>query len=155
MRRAFRSLIPVVIVTMLAGASIAATPTADDFAWLSGHWCLVSGDEFTEEHWLPPRGNLMLGVSHTVRGGKTTSFEFMRIEFGAQIQFIAQPRGQPPTVFRLTASGDGWARFENREHDFPQRIEYRRTGTGLHAEIAGPGKNGEQVVPYKYATCLR
>ena len=51
----------------------------------------------------------------------------------------------------MTASGDDWARFENPAHDFPKRVEYRRTPDGLHAEIAGPGKGGKElVIPFDY-----
>lgn len=60
--------------------------------------------------------------------------------------YIAQPGGKPPTAFKRTAGGETWARFENPDHDFPQRIEYRREGDRLHAEVAGRGKNGEEAV---------
>ena len=74
----------------------------------------------------------------------------------ATTSYIAQPRGRPPTTFRLTASGADWARFENPAHDFPQRIEYHRTPDGLHAETAGPDKDGkETVIPFDYVACLR
>ena len=60
----------------------------------------------------------------------------------------------PPISFRLTASGDNWARFENPQHDFPKRVEYRRTANGLHAEIAGPGEAGKElVIPFDYRPC--
>jgi hypothetical protein len=62
---------------------------------------------------------------------------------------------QEPTPFKLSASGREWARFENRQHDFPKRIEYRRTESGLHAEIAGPGTAGEeQIIPYEFRRCV-
>ena len=134
----------------------AAPPTIADFSWLSGQWCLTTGDEFIEEHWLAPRGGLMLGISRTIRAGKTTSFEFVRIESGTTTNYIAQPQGRPPTTFRHTASGVDWVRFENPVHDFPQRIEYRRTPNGLHAETPGPGKDGkETVIPFDYTACPR
>src|SRR6187401_1182005 len=82
-----------------------APPASADFAWLSGQWCLTTGVEFIEEHWLAPRGDLMLGLSRTIRAGRTSSFEFLRIETGATTSYIAQPQGRPPTTFRLTASG--------------------------------------------------
>ena len=67
---------------------------------------------------------------------------------------IAQPSGNPPTKFARTDGGEGWIRFENKEHDYPQRIEYRSTGEGLTAEIGGPGAEGkEEVISYRYAPC--
>jgi hypothetical protein len=143
-------------LTALTVGATAAPPTVADFSWLSGQWCRTAGGEFIEEHWLAPRGDLMLGISRTIRAGKTTSFEFVRVEVGTTTSYIAQPQGRPPPIFRLTASGANWARFENSAHDFPQRIEYRRMPNGLLAEIAGPGKDGkENVIPIDYAACPR
>ena len=135
-------------------AAVSADSPGESFEWLVGHWCSDADGEFIEEQWLGARGDILLGLSRTVKGGRTKSFEFMRIETREGIRFIAQPQGRPPTEFRLTASGDGWARFENPAHDFPNRVEYRRTATGLHAEIAGPGKDGKvAVIPFEYTAC--
>jgi hypothetical protein len=72
------------------------------------------------------------------------------------INYVAQPQGGAPTAFALRASGADWARFENPQHDFPKRVEYRRTATGLHAEIAGPGRDGKEVViPFDYRACAQ
>lgn len=136
-------------------ASAQASP-ARDFAWLSGHWCSGKGDQIIEELWLPAEGDIALGIGRTVKAGKTRNFEFMRIESkDGTTRFVSVLEGQPPTAFRLTASGPDWARFENPEHDFPRRIEYRRTESGLRAEIAGPGADGkEQVIRFEYWRCV-
>ena len=80
----------------------------------------------------------------------------MRIETrDGATHYIAIHDGQPPTPFKLTASGADWARFENPQHDFPKRVEYRRVSSGLHAEIAGPDKNGkEAVIPFDFRRCV-
>jgi hypothetical protein len=138
-----------------------AVPAADDpparrFDWMSGHWCSESGGQLLEEFWLPAEGELALGVGRTVKAGKTTTFEFMRIETRDGVtSYIALHDGQPPVAFRMTASGQHWARFENPQHDFPRRVEYRRTSSGMHAEIAGPGKGGkEMVISFEYRRCV-
>ena len=136
------------------------TPAADSpsrtFSWLSGHWCSQSGDQLIEEYWMPPDGGLALGVGRTIKAGKTVTFEFMRIETrDGETNYLASHDGQPAVAFRLMVSGSDWARFENLQHDFPTRVEYRRTSSGLHAEIAGPGKNGKEVViPFDYRRCV-
>lgn len=44
--------------------------------------------------------------------------------------------------------------FENLAHDFPNRVEYRRDGTGLRAVIAGPGRNGKKrEIPFENHRC--
>jgi hypothetical protein len=143
---------------LLCAATWAATaqaPSAPGFEWLSGHWCSRQGDQLIDELWLPAEGDVALGVGRTVKAGKTRSFEFMRIETRDGVtRFISVLEGQSPTAFQLMASGKGWARFENPQHDFPRRIEYRRTESGLHAEIAGPGTDGkEKVIPFEYKRC--
>jgi hypothetical protein len=45
-------------------------------------------------------------------------------------------------------------RFENPDHDFPQRIEYRSEGDRLHAEVTNRVKNGkEAVLGFDYRPC--
>jgi hypothetical protein len=142
------------IFTITASAADVARPVS--FAWLSGHWCSLADGELIEEYWLPPAGTLSLGLGRTIKAGKTTSFEFMRIETDADAPvYVAQPQGRPPTRFALADSGADWVRFENPLHDFPRRVEYRRTERGLHAEIAGPGADGKQlVIPFDYRRCV-
>ncbi|MEJ0086276.1 MAG: DUF6265 family protein [Pseudomonadota bacterium] len=125
--------------------------------WFSGHWCSERNGEFIEETWLAPRGDLLLGMSRTVKGARTSSFEFLRIEWAAGVpSYIAQPQGHPPVTFKWTAGGADWARFENTANDFPKRVEYRRTTDGLYAEIAGPGKDGKTfAIPFDYRACAK
>lgn len=136
---------------MLAGAE----PEVAKLDWMSGHWCGYAGDERIEEYWSSSHGGVMLGLSRTLKGERTANFEFMRIVMvGSVVRFIAQPGGKAPTSFIRSAGGLNWVRFENPEHDFPRRIEYRRDGKALHAEIAGPGANGkEQVISFNYMRC--
>ena len=109
----------------------------------------------TEEFWFPPEGGALIGMSRTVKGDRMVAFEFLLIaSVDGVVSYLAQPGGRPPTTFKRTAGGENWLRFENPQHDFPQRIEYRREGAALHAQIAGPGKDGkEKVIPYVYELC--
>jgi hypothetical protein len=137
----------------------AQTPAnSGSLAWLSGHWCSATADTRIEELWLPPHGGVLLGLGRSLEGPRTAGFEFMRIaEVDSVPTFFGQPNGVPPTAFRRTAGGADWIRFENPEHDFPTRVEYRRVGkSALHAEVAGPGAGGkEQVIAYDYQLCSR
>jgi hypothetical protein len=124
-------------------------------AWITGHWCLERDGSTTEELWLPPHGGLMIGLGRTRNADETSGFEYLRITDadGAQ-SFMAQPYGNPPITFSRTAGGEHWVRFENPDHDFPQRIEYRREGDSLLAEIGGVGENGEETaIAYDYVAC--
>ena len=49
-----------------------------DLAWLANGWWGTMGKARIEEHWIEPVGGMMLGLSRTVAGGRTISFEFLR-----------------------------------------------------------------------------
>jgi hypothetical protein len=116
--------------------------TLQALAWISGNWDGPHGRTHIEERWTDIGGNMMLGVSRTLAGGKTVFFEFLRIEARADgVYYVAQPKGRPGTDFKLTRHSATEAVFENPAHDFPKRIIYRRNPDGsLTARIdAGEG----------------
>ena len=138
--------------------SLSAAAAASDAlpAWMAGSWCAAVGAERIEETWLAPAGGLMLGMSRTVAPNqKRPQFEFLRIEMRDGLPvYWAQPQGGAAVPFKLTQADAGTARFENPAHDFPQRIEYRRNGQTLRAEIAGPRKGGKElVIGFDYMPC--
>lgn len=116
-----------------AGSGIAA------LAWMSGHWRAVEDGKGSEEVWLAPEGGLMVGASRTLDGGRAVFFEYMRIvEDEHGIRLLASPAGKAPTPFQLIESGARRAVFENKEHDFPQRILYWIDEPGvLRARVEG------------------
>ena len=112
--------------------------TLSDISWLAGHWRSESPGRMTEELWMPARGRIMLGLNRNVRGSAHGQFEYLRIvQTKVDTYYWASPGGVPPTAFKMTKSTDGHVVFENPEHDFPKRIEYRRKGDELKAQIFG------------------
>ena len=139
-----------------AVAAEAASGTGPaELQWLLGRWCLDEDAAQTRELWLPA-GDAMIGLSQTVGGGKLRNFEYLRIVRADKVlTYIAQPGGKPPTSFKRVDGGPAWVRFENLTHDFPQKIEYRLSTTGLDAQISGPdGKGGENKIEFKFKTCV-
>jgi len=130
----------------------AANPPLD---WIAGHWCADLGEDTVEELWLPPHGGVIVGLGRTRTSDRTTGFEYLRIlDIDGTQSYVAQPGGRPPTAFRRTAGAGHWVRFENPDHDFPQRIEYRRDGDILHAEVTGSGEGGKaMVIAFDYVRC--
>jgi hypothetical protein len=91
-----------------------------------------------EEIWTSPRGGVMLGLHRDVSPSGKSFFEFLRISVTeTEVVYHASPMGRDPTPFSLKSLGDQQAVFENLEHDYPQRIIYRREGDRLHARIEG------------------
>ena len=95
----------------------------------------------------------MVGVGQESRTGRRAAYEFMRIEArDGVVAFTATLEGQPPTAFPLLSSGDGEVVFENKAHDFPQRVRYRNDGKdALFARVEGTQK-GEDF-PYRRVAC--
>lgn len=131
-----------VAVLALAARVAAAEPAGDveRLAWLQGRWAGEKDGVWMEEQWTDPRGGALLGIHRDVKDGRLLSWEFFRIGSTEEGTFyFASPRSAPPTPFRLVELGDRRVVFENKEHDFPQRILYWIDPAGaLHARIEGP-----------------
>ena len=117
-------------------------------AWLAGCW-KSRGTREIFEMWMPPAGGMMLGASRTIVGGTVQEYEqlLIRVENGKLI-FTATPSGQQTASFTSTSVTDTSFVVENPQHDFPQRISYRRRGadSSLIAQIEGPaGSRGTRA----------
>ena len=143
-RKAAITLAAALAVTTAAGEP--APSKIEALAWFAGAWSGDEGPVSMEEHWTPAKGGSMLGLHRDVKGGKTVEFEFLRIaETPGGLVYFASPMGRPATPFRLVEGGEKRAAFENKEHDFPQRILYWLTPDDvLHARIEGP-RGGKTV----------
>ncbi|KAB8045143.1 DUF6265 family protein [Janthinobacterium aquaticum] len=118
-----------------------APETVAKFSWLAGCWQVDGAEPGSGEQWSTAAGGTILGTSRTVKGGKTTTFEFVQIRLTVpgQLAYIVQPSGEPPVEFNLLSqSKPGEFIFANLDNDFPSRIIYRRDGDRkLHASIVG------------------
>jgi len=133
---------------------IALAVTLHDISWLAGEWQIASPGQCVEEQWTAPSSNMLVGMSRTVAGGRTTSFEFMRIEARADgIFYVAQPAGRPPVDFKLDSDSATELIFVNPGHaDRLKKVIYRREADGrLTARIEGEnnGKSFAEDYPYQ------
>lgn len=135
--------------TLLLLAGIASSPAAMP-AFLAGCWEQRKADRWTEECWTAPRGGLMIGSGRDGQGDTVRHWEWMRIERGADgvLTFYGSPKGAAAVGFKMTESTDGAITFVNAAHDFPQRIRYQRTATGIDAEISLA--DGSKPIRWRY-----
>jgi hypothetical protein len=145
-------------VGQTAGGS--AKVTIESFAFMKGCWAIERPERKVQivEQWMAPAGGTMIGMSRTMRDGKTTGWEYMRIESGdSGIFFVSKPKeNKEETYFRLKTSAMNELVFENPDHDFPQRVMYRASGPdSLNARIEGTqnGKSSGVDFPYKRVKC--
>jgi hypothetical protein len=154
--QAMAILTALLLVSWFAPAVVPTPDTAsiDRLSWLAGCWSRERANGLTEEHWMAPRGGTMLGMSRTVRDGRTVEFEFLQIrsEEGTLV-YEARPSGQPAASFPLKSAADGALTFENPSHDFPQRIIYRRTAGGIAARIEGMTNGTPRGIDFPFTRC--
>jgi hypothetical protein len=90
-------------------------------------------------------------VGSTVARNGKVSGEKMRIgPSSAGISFFAEPSGQQPAEFPLASTGERSLVFENKAHDFPQRVLYWREGEALRARIEGVVKGRSEAMDWTY-----
>ncbi|HET6603255.1 MAG TPA: DUF6265 family protein [Xanthomonadaceae bacterium] len=132
---------------LLASTSLS---TAPDLSWLTGCWRSEDGN--ATEVWSPPYDGHHFGYGATLAEGELVFFEQLRIETDETgTRYVASPAGIPPTVFTATEIDAGSAVFTNPEHDYPQRISYRRDRDTLTAEIALT--NGSKSQSFRWRRC--
>ncbi len=153
---------PFLLVTALgAVAAVPAAPVSlSPLTWLAGCWQRTTPTRVVEEQWMAPAGGVMLGMSRTVGAGDGRLIEFEQLRIEARKDsaiYVAQPSRQAMAEFVAIAYNDSLILFENKAHDFPHRVGYRRVGAdSLAAWIEGPGKDGTTRrvdFPYRRVAC--
>jgi hypothetical protein len=124
---------------------VADDPPVERARWMSGCWELSSGRRRIVEMWMPPSGGMMIGASRTTVGDSVVEYEHTRLRSdGDGVVFTAIPSRQKEAEFRSIELTDSSLVVQNLEHDFPQRVIYRRRGAdSLVARIEG--KRGDVI----------
>jgi len=142
------------LLLLCAAAALAADPPdVTSLGWISGCWEMRRGPLVVEETWMKPAGQTMLGLGRTVREGRTVSYEYLRLHVkDGSIYYTARPsNAASETPFKLARGSDTEAVFENPEHDFPQRLIYRRLPDGsLAARIEGTVKGKQRAQDFSF-----
>jgi hypothetical protein len=152
---------PPAVAPAPAAAATTAAVALSDLSWLAGCWRGSVNQREFREHWLPLRGNLLIGASHTVLQDRTQDFEYVRIESrGDGLHYVAQPSGGKETAFRLADrqmdGADTIYTFANDAQDFPRRIVYRRGSEGwlyIHVEGRVQGEERRVIYPLRRIDC--
>ena len=148
------------VLLALAASSPAAAQTATGIAavtWLTGCLEMRRGDRVVEEQRMPVRAGTMVGMGRSVGIRGLDDYELTVIqESGSRLLYVAHPRRQPVATFVASVATTDSVVFENPEHDFPQRVGYRRIGAdSVLAWIDGTseGKQRRFEFPYRRVPC--
>jgi hypothetical protein len=173
--RFFSIAVAALAATSAAAQTAPAPPAAESktqegaalapLAWLEGCWKGTAGPREFREHWLPLRGNMLIGASHTVVNGKTDGHEYLRMESRADgVYYVVAPAGKSEAAYRLTEQSvdrtdgrdDAIFTFASSGLEFPQRIVYRRASEGwLYAMVEGKvaGADRQATYPMRRVDC--
>lgn len=119
----------------------------DKFAQLTGKWKNIKKEVY--EEWSQGENGVMKADGFKITDGKKTILETISIKIlDGSWQYAPQVVGQNngnPVYFMLIALEEHKFTFENKDHDFPQKISYSVDGDQLIATIAGDmdGENKE------------
>ena len=120
------------------GASVALPSTVSFPDWMAGSWIEEKDEQWAEEYWTAARGDIMLGVARSGKGARLAMWEATQIRLNkdGKLALYAMPRGAPASAFPVAGQTATSITFENKAHDYPQRIRYWRDGELLKAEIS-------------------
>ena len=122
-----------------------------DLGFMAGAWEADHAWGKIEEHWMKPSGNGMFGMARVVADEKTVHFEYTHIlQRDGEITMSVQVQGAKAVPFKLIELKDKRAVFENKEHDFPQRIIYWESKDGLGGRIEGTEGGKEKHEEFAY-----
>jgi len=118
--------------------------------WILGDWKTEGGQTTTSESWgeVSPRTFEGRGEARTTDTNELRSSETLRlVEMSGELFYVAKVgHNEVPVAFKLTGCTEESAVFENPDHDFPRRLEYRRTGKNkMLVRVSDGGDKGFQV----------
>jgi hypothetical protein len=148
------------VLLALAASSPAAAQGAtrvSSVSWLAGCLEMRRGDRVVEEQRMPDRAGTMVGMGRSVGPRGLYDYELTVIqEEGSRLLYVAHPRRQPVATFVASVATADSVVFENAQHDFPQRVGYRRVSAdSVLAWIDGTSNGKKQRVefPYRRVPC--
>lgn len=123
--------------------------------WLLGTWVHESKSQFSKETWIKENDSTLSSYSYTQVGNDTVFAETMLLQQKEGNLFLtaaeADENNRTIVTFNMIPSEKGKFVFENKEHDFPQRIIYTNpTQDSIHAWIEGTINGMSKTVDFYF-----
>lgn len=151
-------------ILLLLFASIACNASAQSYSdkdfkalfALQGLWKMETGRGPIYEEWQKKDDNKLAGRSYRVSNSDTIIMERLELYFsGNEIVYspaVSNQNNGKAVPFKLISNSDGRYVFENKEHDFPQRIIYNLISNDtVHARIEGVRNGQERGSDFRYS----
>ncbi len=121
----------ILIIMLLFSCNIQQTPkvTSNNFTWLKGSWTQEMGNTKLIETWDYSSKNLLSGSSFYIKNLDTIYTEILKIEIQQDGVYYSaavsnQNNGKSVKFGLISKITADTLIFENKYHDFPQRINY-------------------------------
>jgi len=124
--------------------------------WILGYWEMVSPEGKVTESWIRTNDSVYSGIGkYTDTAGQTLTTEeisiVLRDDKLLYIPLVSNQNDGEPVIFREVDFSDTMVVFENKNHDFPQRIVYVKQGDGKMLAYIEGEMNGEPArLEYPY-----
>jgi hypothetical protein len=140
------------VLVAVAAPLHAQSRTLVDLHWLAGCWERTRPTSRMVELWTPAVNNVMTGTSWSVTDSSQRELEQLRLfARGDTLIYEAHPSTQAMNEFKSTKVSANEIVFEDPEHDFPQKITYRRVGAdSLLAVTEGDRAGRAQPITFAF-----
>ena len=114
----------------------------DSLKWLVGNWTNISNESQSYENWIQENDSTLKAFSYKTIKKDTVFSEIMMLQQFGEEAFLTvrvpdQNEAEAVTFSLLRDRGDVFT-FENKDHDFPNRISYTNPAKdSIHAWIEG------------------
>lgn len=137
----------ITITAIVCFCSFGYCQKSDALKWMVGNWKIQAGNNIILEQWQVFNDSILIGKSVFIKNGTDTipqesiALAFRKGDWYYIPTVNNQNAGQPVAFKIILLKGTEFI-SENPEHDFPQRIAYRKIKNQLFASIEGR-KNGK------------
>jgi hypothetical protein len=139
-------LVSIVVMFALSFCAEESMTGLGTFEWILGEWISDDGKNITKEVWEKISSKTFEGEGVTLSKADKAIInkEALRlVVMSGEIYYLAKvSHNEYPIAFKLTSFTDSTLVFENRMHDFPKIIEYKRINKNRINVMVGNEKNG-------------
>lgn len=125
----FSKLIVVVLVTFFSSSFLVHAQdvvSLKKLNWLKGKWSRVTANVEQFETWNITSDSILVGEGYLIKSNNKKVTEKLTIKWlDKKLVYIADvPHNKQPVIFQNVVLNDTLAVFENKSHDYPNKISY-------------------------------
>ena len=145
----FTFLLALVTATSLAQQDKFSEKDFETLQGLTGTWKMETSKGAIFERWTGSEKHRFIGISYKLKESDTLVLERVELTYKNGIIYyiptVTDQNNQRPIPFKLISLTNKKFTFENKNHDYPQRVIYHLlSADSVHARIEGD-KNGKKM----------